>query len=157
MATTTGKTRRPRKKATARASTRARRLRVTGLGGVFFKANDAPALRDWYRDRLGIDVQDWGGAAFSWKDPRTGQDGSTVWSVFKGTTEYFRPSAAPFMLNYRVANLPRFLNQLRADGVAVDHRIEVSKEGRFGWAMDPEGNRIELWEPPRGKKGRQGR
>jgi predicted enzyme related to lactoylglutathione lyase len=125
--------------------------RVTGIGGVFFKARDAEALRAWYRTHLGIEVQPWGGASFSWREPGgPGREGSTVWSIFPSTTEYFAPSEAPFMINYRVANLTWILAQLRAEGCTVDDRIEDSEFGRFGWVMDPEGNRIELWEPPRG-------
>jgi predicted enzyme related to lactoylglutathione lyase len=111
--------------------------KVTGIGGVFFKANDAEALRRWYTDNLGIDVSDWGGAVF----------GDTVWSIFKGTTNYFEPSKQPFMVNYRVANLDLMLAQLRAAGVPVDDKVDETEFGRFAWVMDPEGNRIELWEP----------
>ena len=112
--------------------------KITGIGGVFFKAKDAEALRRWYGDNLGIDVDPgWGGAQF----------GDTVWSIFKGSTRYFEPSAQPFMINYRVANLDAMLAQLRAAGVEVDEKVDETEFGRFGWAMDPEGNRIELWEP----------
>jgi len=123
--------------------------RVTGIGGVFFKARDKEKLLAWYRDRLGIEVQGWGGATFSWRDA---QDGArrkhTVWSVFRHDSDYFDPSSAPFIINYRVANLERMLAQLRAAGCQVDDHIEESEYGRLGWVMDPEGNRVELWEPP---------
>ena len=109
--------------------------RITGIGGVFFKARDAGALRRWYSEKLGINVDpDWGGAQF----------GDTVWAVFKGSSDYFEK---PFMVNYRVDNLDAMLAQLRAAGVHVDDKIDVTEFGRFGWAVDPEGNRIELWEP----------
>jgi catechol 2,3-dioxygenase-like lactoylglutathione lyase family enzyme len=109
--------------------------KITGIGGVFFKAQDAEALRRWYGENLGIDVDpNWGGAQF----------GDTVWSIFKGSSSYFDK---PFMINYRVANLDAMLAQLRAAGVEVADKVDESELGRFGWAVDPEGNRIELWEP----------
>lgn len=117
--------------------------RVTGIGGVFFKARDKDRLLAWYRDHLGIDVQDWGGATFEWRGK-----GHTVWSVFKHDSDYFGPGAQPFMVNYRVANLARMLDQLRREDVTVDDRVEESEFGKFGWIVDPDGNRIELWEPP---------
>lgn len=111
--------------------------KVTGIGGIFFKADDADGLRRWYQDNLGIDVTDWGGAMF----------GNTVWSIFKKSTTYLDPSKQPFMVNYRVDNLDAMLAQLRAAGVTVDDKVDDTEFGRFGWAMDPEGNRIELWQP----------
>ena len=122
--------------------------RVTGIGGIFFKSRDAAALREWYRRHLGIDVQDWGGTAFLWQDEPEGRDGVTVWTIFDGATKYFEPSPAPFMVNYRVADLPALLQTLRDEGCQVDEKMEESEFGKFGWVMDPEGNRIELWEPP---------
>jgi len=123
--------------------------RVTGIGGIFFKARDKDRLLAWYRDRLGLDVQDWGGARFEWRDARDhSRKGHTVWSLFEQNSDYFGPGAQPFMVNYRVANLERVLDELRREGVTVDDRIEESEFGKFGWVVDPEGNRIELWEPP---------
>lgn len=125
--------------------------RVTGIGGVFFKARDPAALKAWYHDHLGIVPTDWAGTVFLWRemdDPA--RTGSTVWSPFPHDTAYFNPSAAPFMINYRVADLDRLLEALRREGVQVDDRIEQHEYGRFAWIMDPEGNRIELWEPPEG-------
>lgn len=125
--------------------------KVTGIGGVFFKARDADALRAWYRDRLGVPVEGWGGWAWSWRDAGdASRMGVTVWSCFKGDTKYFDPSPQPFMVNYRVANLDRMLAQLREAGCTVDDRVTEEENGRFGWVMDPEGNRIELWEPAPG-------
>ncbi len=115
--------------------------RVTGIGGIFFKAKDPVALREWYRKHLELDIQAWGGLAF---DSSTGM---TVWSIAPQTSKQFDPSTAPFMINYRVADLSALLEALRAEGCAVDDRVDSSDEGRFGWVMDPEGNRIELWEP----------
>ena len=125
--------------------------RVTGIGGVFFKAQEPDRLRAWYRDHLGLAIADWGGVSFEWREVETPQrKATTVWSIFPAHTKYFDPSPAPFMVNYRVKDLARVLAQLRAEGCQVDERIEESEFGKFGWVMDPEGNRIELWEPPEG-------
>ncbi len=115
--------------------------RVTGIGGIFFKAKDPDAMRAWYRDRLGIDIQDWGGASFD------DAGGSTAWSLFPADTGYFAPSTAPFMVNYRVADLDALLAALRSEGCDVDPKTQDEGYGKFGWVMDPEGNRVELWEP----------
>jgi predicted enzyme related to lactoylglutathione lyase len=123
--------------------------RVTGIGGIFFKARDAEALRAWYRTHLGLEIQDWGGAIF--RTPNGGESAAVmVWTIFPGTSTYFAPSSAPFMINYRVSDLTAVLAELRREGCAVDDRIEESEFGRFGWVQDPEGNRVELWEPPPG-------
>jgi catechol 2,3-dioxygenase-like lactoylglutathione lyase family enzyme len=119
--------------------------RVTGVGGVFFKARDPEGLAAWYGRRLGISAPE-GHADFLWrerKNPR--RKGRTVWSVFPADTDYLGPSAKGFMVNYRVANLERMLEQLRRDGVKVE-KVEDYDYGRFAWITDPEGNRIELWE-----------
>ena len=126
--------------------------RVTGIGGIFFKARDPEALRAWYRQHLGLDIQDWGGMAFRWHDPEAPDtNGTTVWSIFPASSNYFDPSSAPFMINYRVSDLAAVLDLLRTEGCAVDDRLEATEYGKFGWVMDPEGNRIELWEPPPGQ------
>ena len=127
--------------------------RVTGIGGIFFKARDADALKDWYREHLGMEPNADGGVAFQWREADTSaQNGYTVWAAFRDDTQYFAPSDAPFMINYRVSDLDRMLDQLRAAGVIVDDRIDEQPYGRFAWAMDPEGNRIELWEPKEAPK-----
>ena len=123
--------------------------RVTGIGGIFFKAKDAPALHAWYRDHLGIDVQPWGGASFDWVDADgkpTG--GTTAWLVTSQESKQFAPSDAPFMVNYRVDDLHALLAALRAEGCDVLDKIDESEYGKFGWVVDPEGNKVELWEPP---------
>lgn len=126
--------------------------RVTGLGGIFFKSRDPDALRTWYRTHLGLDIQPWGGVAFRWDESATpDQPGVTVWSIFPQSSGYFDPSPAPFMVNYRVPDLAHLLHVLRAEGCDVDDKIEESEFGKFGWVMDPEGHRIELWEPPPGR------
>ena len=117
--------------------------RVQGIGGIFFKARDPKALAAWYQSNLGVSLEAWGGAIFRADDPSA----ITVWSPFAADTNYFAPSTASFMINFRVANLDRMLAQLRAAGAQVDANIQVEPNGRFGWAMDPEGNRFELWEP----------
>ncbi|WMW79303.1 VOC family protein [Undibacterium cyanobacteriorum] len=126
--------------------------RVTGIGGIFFKAKDAPALRAWYQRHLGIDVQVWGGTAFSWSD-ENGQacGGTTVWSIGSAETDHFSPSQAPFMINYRVDDLHALLAALREEGCEVLDKVDDSEYGKFGWVIDPEGNKIELWQPPAGQ------
>lgn len=125
--------------------------RVTGIGGVFFRAADAPALRAWYARHLGLDVQAWGGAALPWTDA-AGQPvgGVTIWSVAPATTDQFAPGTASFMINYRVDDLHALLAALRAEGCHVLDRVDESEFGKFGWVVDPEGNKVELWEPPPG-------
>jgi predicted enzyme related to lactoylglutathione lyase len=123
--------------------------RVTGLGGVFFKVRDKARLIEWYRDRLGLDVQSWGGTVFPWRDAEAPEKrGHTAWSLFDAGSKYFDPSTSPFMINYRVENLDALLAALKAEGVEVDEKTQESEFGKFGWVMDPEGNRIELWQPP---------
>ena len=121
--------------------------RVTGIGGVFFKARDRDALVAWYREHLGIEAAEYG-FPFDWRETG-GPDipGYTVWGPFRHDTRYFDPSPAAFMINYRVDDLEGLLAQLRAAGVQVDDKVEVYPYGRFAWIMDPEGNRLELWEP----------
>jgi predicted enzyme related to lactoylglutathione lyase len=123
--------------------------RVTGIGGIFFKAKDAPALRAWYKQHLAIDVQDWGGTAFMWTDADgkpTG--GTTVWSVTPETSNQFAPSNASFMINYRVDDLDAVISALKSEGCNVLEKIVDSDYGKFGWVIDPEGNKVELWQPP---------
>lgn len=130
-------------------------VRVTGIGGVFFKAHDARKLAAWYEQHLGITFEAAGNSdtapmyhSFEWRenhDPK--QLGSTAYSIFPDKTKYFEPSHASFMIDYRVKNLDRVLAKLRSEGVSVDQKIDDEPYGRFGWALDPEGNRFELWEP----------
>jgi predicted enzyme related to lactoylglutathione lyase len=124
--------------------------RVTGIGGVFISAKDPAKLCSWYKTHLGIDVQEWGGAAFRWIDAAGAPaNGTTVWSVCDGS--YFAPSHATFMVNYRVADLHGLLRLLREEGCQVLEKVEQSEFGIFGWVMDPEGNKVELWQPPEGQ------
>ncbi len=126
--------------------------RVTGIGGVFFKAKDPDALRAWYRTHLGIDVLEWGGAAFAWADENgRPAGGTTIWSVSGVDSDTFAPGTAPFMINYRVADLAALLDALRREGCNVLDRTDDSEFGKFGWVIDPEGNKVELWQPPAGQ------
>jgi len=125
--------------------------RVTGIGGIFIKSSDPRRLREWYRKHLGIDFEEWGGYAFRWKsDDNVTGVGTTVWTIFDGASNYFAPSTAPFMVNYRVADLRALVETLRAEGCQVLDKIDESEYGKFGWVVDPDGNKVELWEPPEG-------
>jgi predicted enzyme related to lactoylglutathione lyase len=117
---------------------------VLGIGGVFFKARDATALAAWYREHLGVSVEP-GQTHGIFTAAGAGE--RTVWATFPSDTTYFGPGPASLMVNYRVQNLDAMLAQLRAAGAQVEDRIEEYDYGRFGWATDPEGNRLELWEP----------
>jgi predicted enzyme related to lactoylglutathione lyase len=126
--------------------------RVTGIGGIFFKAKDAPALQAWYTRHLGVDVQEWGGAAFSWADADGNPaGGTTIWSIGPQDSEQFAPSTAPFMINYRVEDLHALVAALKAEGCNVLDNVEDSEFGKFAWVIDPEGNKVELWQPPAGQ------
>ena len=124
--------------------------RVTGIGGIFFKSPDPKALGAWYRDHLGLDVTEWGGAMFQWGGDAS-PPGMTLWSPFAQDTGYMAPSSASFMINFRVADLDALLAALRAEGCQVLDKTEVSEQGKFGWVIDPDGNMVELlWDPPPG-------
>jgi len=116
-----------------------RRERVTGIGGVFFRAQDPAALLDWYREHLGVPTASDGYVVFP-------ESRDTHWVPFAEDTEYW-PRRRQLMVNFTVDDLDALLDQLRADGVEVDERVEVMEYGRFGWCVDPEGNRVELWQP----------
>ena len=122
--------------------------RVTGIGGIFFKSADPKALSAWYAKHLGLDVTSWGGALFRWGGEGS-ESGTTVWSPFAQDTRYMEPSTASFMINYRVDNLDELLAALKAEGCDVVDKTDSSEQGKFGWVIDPEGNKIELWDPPR--------
>jgi predicted enzyme related to lactoylglutathione lyase len=126
--------------------------RVTGIGGIFFKANDAASLQAWYKRHLGIDVQVWGGAAFDWTDAE-GKPvaGTTAWCIDPQDSDHFAPSSAPFMVNYRVEDLHALVKVLKEEGCNVLEKIDDSEYGKFAWVIDPEGNKVELWQPPQGQ------
>jgi catechol 2,3-dioxygenase-like lactoylglutathione lyase family enzyme len=129
--------------------------RVTGIGGIFFKAREPEKLYQWYEKHLGIKREAHGqGATFRWDEEgaQNSSEGMTVWAIFPERTEYFKASRANFMLNYRVDDLDALLEALREEGVEIDPHREDYDYGRFAWIADPEGNRIELWEPPKKQK-----
>jgi len=121
--------------------------RVRGLGGVFFKAKNPKSLAMWYRETLGVPIEEWGGAFFLWSRLDAANGAGTVWSPFSEETKYFEPSSKPFMFNFVVDDLDAMLKQAAAGGAVVDEKIMEEENGRFGWILDPEGNRIELWQP----------
>ena len=126
--------------------------RVTGIGGIFFKAKDPPTLWAWYKAHLGIDVQAWGGASFDWTDAE-GKPvaGTTAWSIEPLANDHFAPSGASFMVNYRVDDLLGLIKALKDEGCHVLDKIDDSEYGKFAWVIDPEGNKVELWQPPEGQ------
>jgi predicted enzyme related to lactoylglutathione lyase len=119
--------------------------RVIGLGGIFFKSRDPKALAQWYAQHLGLKIEGFGGAMFGEDASRPGY---ALWMPFAQDTKYFEPSDRPFMVNFRVDDLHALLAALRGAGVQVDAKVDESEYGKFGWIMDPDGNRVELWEPP---------
>jgi len=124
--------------------------KVIGIGGVFLKSPDKKRLSAWYADQLGIQQEAYGGH-FKWRsfeDP--GREHLTTWSVFPVASKYFDPSTAPFMINYIVDDLEAILAKLGANGVSIDPKREDQEYGRFAWVYDPDGNKIELWEPAKG-------
>src|SRR5579863_9190727 len=127
--------------------------RVTGIGGIFFKAENPEKLYEWYEKHLGIKSGPQGqGAMLHWReDENPERRGMTVWALFEKHSKYFNPSRSSFMLNYRVDDLDGLLKALAEEGVEIDPKRQDADYGRFAWIMDPDGNRIELWEPPKEK------
>ena len=122
--------------------------KITGIGGVFFKSKgDHAALAEWYRKHLGMSLESWGGAILKWPDDKAEDKGLTVWHVAGKDSEWFSPSKSSFMINYRVDNLDELLKQLRAGGVEVIKGPDSDDNGKFAWIMDPDDNKVELWEP----------
>jgi len=120
---------------------------ITGVGGIFFKAKDPKALAAWYRDVLDLPLQAWGGAVLSYDAPK--HPAALIWSPFPSSTKYFAPSTSEFMINYAVDDIDAFLTRLQEKGVAILKRSDDDPTGRFAWILDPEGNKIEFWEPKR--------
>jgi len=118
---------------------------VTGIGGIFFKANDPKMLAAWYRDALGMPLEAWGGAMLRYDAPK--HPSVLTWSAFPASTKYFAPSASEFMINYAVDDMDALLQRLSAKGVEILKRDDTDANGRFAWILDPEGNKIELWQP----------
>jgi predicted enzyme related to lactoylglutathione lyase len=122
--------------------------RVTGIGGVFFKSRGEGArLAAWYREHLGISLESFGGAVLRWPDDGAEDGGMTVWHVADSDSEWFRPSDSSFMINYRVDDIDALIADLRAGGVEVLQGPESHENGKFAWILDPDGNKVELWEP----------
>jgi D-3-phosphoglycerate dehydrogenase len=123
--------------------------KVTGIGGIFFKTADPKALAGWYQKHLGIDFGDQLYVDFKWESAgEHTASGNTVFSLFSSDTKYFDPGNKPFMINFRVKDLEKLLAELKDAGVKIAGEMESYDYGKFGWIMDPEGNKIELWEPP---------
>jgi predicted enzyme related to lactoylglutathione lyase len=122
--------------------------RITGVGGIFFKSKgDKAALATWYQKHLGLKLEDFGGAILKWPDDKAEDRGLTVWHVADSDSQWFSPSDASFMVNYRVDDLAELLAELRAAGVEIVGGPESAENGKFAWIMDPDGNKVELWEP----------
>ena len=125
--------------------------KVTGIGGVFFKSKgDHAALAAWYQKHLGMPLEPWGGAALRWPQDTAEDKGVTAWHVAARDTKWFAPSDAPFMINYRVDDLTGLLANLQASGVAILKGPDSDENGKFAWIVDPDGNKVELWEPKSG-------
>ncbi len=122
--------------------------KITGIGGVFFKAKtDNKALREWYKKHLGLELEDWGGAALKWSADVAEDKGVTAWHVAEPGSEWFSPSESSFMINYRIDNMAEMIEQLKAGAVAIHKGPEYHENGVFLWVIDPDGNKVELWEP----------
>jgi predicted enzyme related to lactoylglutathione lyase len=121
--------------------------RVTGVGGIFLRARDPKGLAAWYSKHLGITLTDYGGFNFEWSDEVPAGTGTTAWSLFPEDTKYFGPGTQRAMVNYRVDDLDALLEQLAAAGVEIDPKRDTYDFGKFAWIVDPEGNRLELWQP----------
>jgi predicted enzyme related to lactoylglutathione lyase len=125
--------------------------RVTGIGGIFLRARDPKSLNAWYSKHLGIQIADYGGATLLWSDEVPATTGMTIWSTFPDDTKYFGPGnekgTQQAMVNYRVDDLDDLLTQLAAENVTIDPKRDDQPYGRFAWIIDPEGNRVELWQP----------
>lgn len=121
--------------------------KVTGIGGIFFKCKDAKAMKEWYKENLGLNTNDYG-ASFEWyEEGDNTKKGSTQWAPFNETTKYFEPSTKEFMINYRVENLEALVEDLKKNGVTILDNLETYDYGKFIHILDAEGNKIELWEP----------
>jgi predicted enzyme related to lactoylglutathione lyase len=122
--------------------------RVTGIGGVFLKArSDHKQLAAWYARHLGLVLEPWGGAMLKWPDDEAEDGGLTVWHVAEKDSQWFSPSTSSFMINYRVDDLDELLTQLRRDGIEIVKGPESEENGRFAWILDPDQNKVELWQP----------
>lgn len=122
--------------------------KVTGIGGVFFKSSsDQEALKSWYEKNLGFSFEEWGGAILRWGNDKATDNGLTVWHTADKESDWFAPSKSSFMINYRIDNMDEMMAQLKSNGVEFVKGPEQHPNGKFLWIMDPEGNKVELWEP----------
>ena len=122
--------------------------KVTGIGGIFFKSvGKGSDISAWYQKNLGLSLESWGGAILKWPDDKGPDGGLTVWSSADHDTKWFSPSESSFMINYRVDNLDEMLDQLKQNGVEIVSGPQLDDNGKFAWIMDPDGNKVELWEP----------
>jgi predicted enzyme related to lactoylglutathione lyase len=122
--------------------------KITGIGGVFFKGKgDHKALAAWYQKNLGMPVEAWGGAALDWPEDKAEDKGVTAWSLAAASSKWFSPSESSFMINYRIDNMDEMIAQLKSSGVEILKGPEYHENGAFAWIMDPDGNKVELWEP----------
>ena len=122
--------------------------KVTGIGGIFFKsAGKGTDLSAWYEKNLGIKLEPWGGAILRWKDDAVKDGGLTVWNAADSDTKWFSPSESSFMINYRIDDMDEMLASLKANGVEIVGGPDKAENGKFAWIMDPDGNKVELWEP----------
>jgi catechol 2,3-dioxygenase-like lactoylglutathione lyase family enzyme len=127
--------------------------KVTGIGGVFFKSRtNHKELAAWYARHLGLVLEPWGGVILKWPEDKGEDRGLTVWHVAEKDSKWFSPSESSFMINYRVDDLDALLAQLRSDGVTILKGPDAEENGRFAWIMDPDGNKVELWQPMEKKK-----
>lgn len=121
--------------------------KIIGLGGVFFKAKSPLELANWYKQYLGLDILEWGGAVFPWQNlPNLNSSAFNIWSPMEEKTDYFAPSTQNFMVNFVVDNLEELVKNLQEQNLAISE-IQIHEQGQFAWISDPEGNKIELWEP----------
>lgn len=121
--------------------------RITGIGGVFFKSKNKEALAQWYQKNLGLKPEVWGGAVLQWSEDKAEDKGATVWMVHENDTNHFSPSGSSFMINYRIDDMDGMVAQLKQNGVEIEKGPESHENGKFLWVMDPDGNKVELWEP----------
>lgn len=133
---------------TVQAEEKSDMAKVTGIGGIFFLAKDSnEKLAKWYQEHLGILLEEWGGGILQWQNDNAEDGGSTVWNIAEADSEWFAPSKSRFMINYRVDDLEKLIEQLSSANIEVLKGPEYHENGVFAWLMDPEGNKIELWEP----------
>lgn len=121
--------------------------KVTGIGGIFFFSDDPTKIKEWYSTNLGLETNEYGSTFESRNANRPDEINYLQWSVFKKGDKYFDPSKKEFMINYRVQNIEELVNKLRENGVTILDEIDSYEYGKFIHILDPEGNKIELWEP----------